>query len=360
MNRTVRTLVALVLPLVTGGLAIAQATPAPKPDDREALVARYGAAQRKYLAGDAAAKEAARAEMQAVSDAAPKDFELAVSIARWLARDELDFAGAEPFARRAVALQPRSSEAVRLLGVALIESKKFADAEQAYRSAAEQSPQDGSLHYGLGLALGRQHKFSEAHDAYAKALEREPENGLYHFAAGENLANLRDFAKAEQQFALAVKWNGHVDAMWKLGEALAKEGKDAQAERALKQAVSSGPKATRFNAALQLGVFLFERGRNLEAQQALVVATKLDPLGREAWNWLARTERALGHEDAAAKALARYQQLREKADADEDEHLLGLIRSLMDEPKKEGATPEAPKPEPKKDEPKSEPAKKDG
>ena len=297
-----------------------------KPDNA-ALFAKYSEAQRKHLAGE---RDVALAAMKEVLDADPKNAELALSIARWLAQEREDFAGGEPFARRATGLEPRSAEAANLLGACLISTGRFGESESVYRSAIARFPNDAVMHYGLGMSCGQQMKYLEARAHYAKSIELDPNCGLYHFSNGECLSNLREWELSEQQFRLAVKLNGHADALWRLGEVLVRTGKDAEAEKTLTQALTTGPKLSRFSAALQLGIFFFERARHADSAAILHQATKHRPEGRDAWLWLARAERALGHEDASERALKKYQELRTREDRIEEERLLGLIKAQLE------------------------------
>jgi tetratricopeptide (TPR) repeat protein len=327
-----------------GSIGPLQTTPAPappqdKPDD-QALLAKYQEAQAKHLAGEI---EVARTMMREVLDAEPKHFELALSIARWLARERNDYPGAVPFARRAFELEPRSVEAASLLGASLIFAGQYADAEQVYRVAVERFPADASMRHGLGIACGKQKKYLDAKAEYARAIDLDPTTGLYHFTAGENLANLGEYDAAEREFRLAVKLKGHADATWKLGEVLAKEGKDAEAEQVLLSGLNDGPKLSRWNAGVQLGAFYFERGRAGDAAAVLHKATQVRPDGRDAWMWLARAQRALGKTDAAARSLKRYQELRTKEDAEEEERLLGLIKAQLEGGKKPAGADDEPK-----------------
>jgi predicted Zn-dependent protease len=318
----------------------ARSQEAPPPDDARA---RFTEAQKRHLAGET---EAARALLKELLDADPKNFELALSIARWLCIERQDYAGAEPFARRAAELEARSAEAVNLLGSCLNSSGRAEEAETVFRAGAKRFEADGTMRFGLGMACALQLKYLEARDAYDQAIALEPRNGLYRFSSGECRANLREFEAAEKELRLAVEWKGHADARWRLGEVLARQGKEKEAEETLRAAMLEGPKLARFNAALQLGILLFEHGRAEECARLLHQATKQRPEGRDAWMWLARAERALGHEEAATRALRRYQELRASADKAEEERLLDLIKAQL----AGSGAKEPPAPPPKKDE----------
>ncbi|MBL8843830.1 MAG: tetratricopeptide repeat protein [Planctomycetes bacterium] len=300
--------------------------PAARPDNA-ALFAKWEAAQKRHLAGEL---EAARAAMAEVLAADPGNYDLAKSMARWLAEVRSDFVGAEPFVRRAAELKPEAIDTLHLLGSTLTMCGKANEAEATFRATCERVPGDAKLWFGLGVACGQQRKYLEARAAYDRALALEPENGLTLFSSGENHANLRDYAAAERAFAASAKLKGHDDALWRLGDVLARQGKDEAAEKVLRQALPHGSKLARFQAALQLGMFLVERDRSAEALPLLIQATDERPTSREAWRWLARAQRAQGKRDAAARSMARAQELRAEEDRLEEELLLGLIRAQLE------------------------------
>ncbi len=301
-------------------------SPRDAPPDTAALFAKYQEAQKKHLAGEI---DAARTLLAEIVAADPKNFDLALAIAKWLEEQRSDFIGAEPIARRAAELRPESVEAVNLFGSALTMTGKAVESEPLYAAAVIRAPAESLLWFGLAVARAQQQKHLEARPAFERAIELAPQSGLYHFSSGENLANLRELEAAEREFTLAFKLNGHADAGWRLGEILARQGKDVAAEKVLRAALNQGPKSVQWNAALQLGIFYVEHGRAQEAAGLLHQATTAKPEGRDAWMWLARAQRALGKSDAAARSIKKYQTLRASDDKTEEEYLLSLIRAQL-------------------------------
>jgi len=315
-------------------LAVARQEP-PAPDN-VALLARFQAAQKRHVAGEL---DAARAEMEAVLAADPRNLDLALSIARWLAEVRGDFVGALPFARRAQECGVAKLDALNLVGSVLTMNGQSIESEKLFAAGAARFPTEPLMWYGLGVARNQQMKYLDAKAAFAEALRLAPEDGLAHFSVGETHANLREYADAEREFALAVKLDGHDDALWRLGQMLSCEGKDQPAEQVLRQALLKGSKASRFQAALQLAMFLAERGRHEEALPLLIQATDQRPTSRDAWRWLARTQRALGKPEAAARSMKRCQELRAEEDRLEEERLLALIKVQLQGGKKGEAAP---------------------
>jgi tetratricopeptide (TPR) repeat protein len=305
-------------------LAVAQ--DAPRVPDNVALLATYQAAQKRHLAGELVP---ARAEMEAVLASDPKNLDLALTIARWLAEVRGDFVGALPFAKRAQELGLAKQDSINLVGSVLTMNGQAIESEKLFASGTARFPTEPLMWYGLGVARNQQMKYLEAKAAFGEALRLAPEDGLAHFSVGETHANLREFTDAEREFALAAKLEGHDDALWRLGETLSREGKDAPAEQILRQALQKGSKSSRFHAALQLAMFLVEHGRCEEALPLLIQATDQKPTSRDAWRWLARAQRSLGKPEAAARSMKRCQELRAEEDRAEEERLLGLIKAQL-------------------------------
>ncbi|MSR47329.1 MAG: tetratricopeptide repeat protein [Planctomycetes bacterium] len=307
--------------------AIASALPQEAPPDNALLNARWQAAQQMHVAGEVAA---ARTEMEAVLASDPRNLDLALSMTRWLVEVRSDFATALPFARRAQELGVEKQDAINLVGSVFTMNGEADQSERVFAAGCERHPSEYVMWFGLGVARAQLMRYLDAKVAFAEALKLSPDNGLVLFSTGENFANLREYAVAERAFALAVKLKGHDDAMWRLGEMLALQGKDELAEKILTQALTNGGKSPRFQAALQLGMFLVERDRAAGALPLLTQATEERPTSREAWRWLARAQRSLGKHDTAARSLKKYQELRAEEDHLEEERLLGLIKAQLE------------------------------
>jgi tetratricopeptide (TPR) repeat protein len=106
---------------------------------------------------------------------------------------------------RAVELDPRSAEALRSLGQALMAADRSAEAERPLRAAA-QMKEDPEAATALGFALARQRKHAAALDAFTQVLARDPDAPLALFGAGVALEELgkRDEAVATYRKLLAL------------------------------------------------------------------------------------------------------------------------------------------------------------
>ncbi len=281
---------------------------------------------------DKGERDAARAQIEslAANQSADPGYVMVVGTL-WLMRAE--WRSAEPHVRAALAKMPDFAPAHNALGVVLLQTSRPEEAEAVLRPAVTRFTSDasyGELVFNFAMACAMVNKRLEASDWFEKSIAFAPNAAINHFSLGENELNLRRLDRAEKEFRLAMELAPpHPDARWKLAVTIAEAGRPAEAEPLFAKAVSTGPDRSRFSAAFRYGVFLFERERAAEALPLLQSVTSGKPDDRMAWSYLARALRALGRKEEAAVAVARYRELQAKADRDENEFLLSLIRDKL-------------------------------
>jgi len=323
----VKLLVALLLALCAARPAAPQAAPAADGVDPQlaAAFARFDAA-----AGEA--REAARREIEAL--AAKRDSPNAALLvgSLWVGRRE--WKSSVPHLRRATAAMPEFAPAWNALGAALLQDSRPDEAEEVLRPAVARfasDPVHGDLLFNLAMACAMGNKRLEASEWFEKAIARAPDAAITHFSLAENELNLHRLDRAEAGFRKAMTLTpGHPDARWKLAVTLGQLDRAEEAEALFKQAIATGAPKSRVSAALQYGIFLFERGRHADALPHLEATTRAKPDDRMAWSWLARTQKALGKKEEAAASIARYRELQAQADREETDFLLGLIRDKLE------------------------------
>lgn len=304
-------------------LAPAQAGPPAQSNDAHA---RFDAACKRHQGGDVAG---ARADFQALLDGDPKNGKLALAIAAFLVQGRQDYAGGEPFARRARELLPSEPIACTMLGGALLGALRVDEAEQVYRDGFARFPDRAALAFGVGMSCAQAKRFLDAKEWFEKAIALDPRSPQFHFSHGENFANLRMYEQAEAELTKAEP--GWPDAGWKLGEVLGRQGKADQAEKVLRATLAKSKGSTRWHAAYQLGVLLFEGGRHEEAESLLRNVTETKPADQNGWLYYSRVLRARGKKDEAAAAVKKYQELAAATDRREDEQLTALIKAQLEE-----------------------------
>jgi predicted Zn-dependent protease len=99
----------------------------------------------------------------------------------------------------------------------------------------------------------------------------------------------------------------------------------------LRATLAKSKGSTRWHAAYQLGVLLFEGGRHEEAESLLRNVTETKPADQNGWLYYSRVLRARGKKDEAAAAVKKYQELAAATDRREDEQLTALIKAQLEE-----------------------------
>lgn len=130
-----------------------------------------------------------------------------------------------------------AQEAWLRTGAEAFRSKNWAVAERTFAARVSAHPEDALAHKWLGMTYAAQQKFLLAEPPFAKACQKADADSCYYW--GRTLYSLSRFEPALAAYAKAPK-NGRT----MLGMALAYEalGRDADAERAYKQALDAGDK----------------------------------------------------------------------------------------------------------------------
>jgi tetratricopeptide (TPR) repeat protein len=106
---------------------------------------------------------------------------------------------------KAVALEPRSAQAQRNLGIILLQRGQAAQALRHFDEARALGEQAGELDRRRAMALEALGRFEEAETAVAEALRRDPDLGSAHALQGGLLLRRGAVAEAEQALARAQR-----------------------------------------------------------------------------------------------------------------------------------------------------------
>jgi len=129
----------------------------------------------------------------------------------------------------------------------------------------------------LAKANARQKNHQKAIDAAKKALESDDEDTDMWAVLHASYTALGDKANAA---AAQAKLPANANALFNQAARLINEGKDAEAEAALKQAVVADAKFAQ--AFYELGMVYVRGGKNAEAREALSKYLELEPSGKDA------------------------------------------------------------------------------
>jgi tetratricopeptide (TPR) repeat protein len=119
--------------------------------------------------------------------------------------------------RRAIALQPGSSELYFRLGNVLVSAERFADAADAFASASQLKPNEPKYYESMGIAKYRLSDFVTAKECFEKAVVKDSQNGQIFFYLGNiHAIGNRDAAAAVPYYRRAVELmpdlpNGHLN-----------------------------------------------------------------------------------------------------------------------------------------------------
>ncbi len=211
---------------------------------------------------------------------------------------------AEPFYRRALALEPEQSDALHLLGVVLSQKGNQGEAETLVRRALKVQPHHTAYHNSLGRILLLQGRMEEGIAALEEALRLAPQNPEAHFNVGEALLAQNHPGQAEPRYRRALELKPtHASAAFGLGRALWAQGDQPGALTWFQLASLLEPgNAVMLN---QLGVAYMVLGHREDAQKAFDCLLQLTPENPEALANLAVLVNGAGQREAAVSYYER-------------------------------------------------------
>jgi tetratricopeptide (TPR) repeat protein len=183
---------------------------------------------------------------------------------------------------------------------------------QQLRAAAPDSP---VIYMLAGEQYDRLGQTDKAIDEFLKAEAAAPEMPMIHFALGYFYWEQHLTDKAAEQFrAEAGLKDGEVSqAKAYLGDIALSDGRDAAAERILRDSLAIDPMVR--IAQYDLGVICAQTMKPSEAIEHFESAVELDPKRADAYYQLARVYGKLGKRDRQRALLAQVKQLHETEDA---------------------------------------------
>jgi tetratricopeptide (TPR) repeat protein len=236
-----------------------------------------------------------------------------------------DFEGAQRQARKALALNPKSGDALHCLGLAFLGRAQFGEAIRYLSEAAQLKPDDDQVEVDLGSAFVVANRLEEGVRHLHKALELDPNNDGAHFTLG-----IAAFRRGDKQEAIRC-WTRTVELNPQNGEAhhdlaiaLNEQGNLAQAIAHYRKAVELQPNVALTQA--QLGVALCDTGAAQEGLAYLSNAANGDPANNAVRYLLASTLAQLRQHDQAIGHFLRILRL----DPRHTDALVGLADSYAE------------------------------
>ncbi len=190
---------------------------------------------------------------------------------------------AERNATAALEDEPRSADALHLLGVIRGVQDRHEEAERFLKKATEFEKRNNFIFFNLAKSLSAQDKDEESIRWHKKALELDPRHAMSWLNYGKSLFKLNDIGGAIAAYDKAISANGN------LAEAYTNKGICLRARQAFDQALPlhqvaiklspNSPEVWRNH-----GVALSDLNRHEEALNSYARAIELAPNHAEAWN----------------------------------------------------------------------------
>jgi Flp pilus assembly protein TadD len=218
---------------------------------------------------------------------------------------------AAEFWQRALALRENYPEVYFALAEELRRQRRYEGAAEFYERAVTQDPARLVYRVRLGGVLMLLSRFDRALEVFNETAARFPESAEAHYFTGIAARGRGDYEAAEVALRRSLRLRpASADALAQLGFVVGERGRDAEAERLLRQAVSRD--ARHFYANYDLGRLLVRGRRYVEALVVLDAAARIresDP-GVRYQMFLALSR--LGRKEEAERELTRFRKLDEE------------------------------------------------
>jgi predicted O-linked N-acetylglucosamine transferase (SPINDLY family) len=205
-----------------------------------------------------------------------------------------DLPQAQALAREALAADPRSGQAMTLLGVALFMQGKTQEALDLLNQAVAIDPADVQIHLALGGALSALGRYDEAIASLQRAAALAPHLPQVHHELGKLLATRENWVPAIKALRdAAALLPNDAQVLANLGLALLHGGQSEEAIATVRRAAALRPDLA--EAHYNLAVMFRHTDQIDEATAAIGRAIELDPGNPEYFNVLAAIQKSQGN-----------------------------------------------------------------
>jgi len=240
------------------------------------------------------------------------------------AADAGDFRSSQAMARRALDLDPKSSDAHRLVADAALALGQEAETEREYTAAILLDSSNSAAEYGLGRLAERQKKWNTAASHYRRALDLNARNVYAAIGLGRSMEEV-DKTAARIAYGRAIEIDpSSAEARNDFGVFLFRSGDLDRATSELIESVRLAPQKAPYHE--NLGRILRRQGKLRESERELSDATRLAPNETAAWAALGHLRLDLKKPDDAATAFRAALDL----DPSSEEAASGLSAALAE------------------------------
>jgi tetratricopeptide (TPR) repeat protein len=194
-----------------------------------------------------------------------------------------ELTAAEAIYRHVLVVEPQQSDAVRLLGLALLQQNRLAEAQSYLQQWVQQSPQNAEAYFYFGFVQHQLCALAEAERSYRRAISLQPqfEDALNNL--GNLLSDAQQFPEAEVCYRRVLELNpARADALINLGILCTDTARYEEAVALLTMARNSQPQSPEVH--YNLGVAYQASQRMEDASRCFEQAVLLRPDYAKAWN----------------------------------------------------------------------------
>lgn len=177
--------------------------------------------------------------------------------------------------KRAISMDPTSSQPYNLLASTYLAQKKYDEAIKTYKNSLSLDPTQASVHQNLGNIYLQQKKYNLAEKEFKEAGKLDPSDTVAPYTLGQLYVQTERYAEAETQFKKVSRMAPNdPNPYYSLGVTYNKQEKWTEAVKQLTQAVKIRPKMEA--AHFELGVAYSALGDTANAQKEVDTLTKLN------------------------------------------------------------------------------------
>jgi tetratricopeptide (TPR) repeat protein len=176
----------------------------------------------------------------------------------------------------AMRMEPQDADVHSQLGTVLVAKGMFVEALDVLSEAIRLDPNNSDAHYNLGVAMFRMGKVDEAVGYWSKTVLLKPSDTDAHYNLALVMLRRENFTKAAEHLFKVVQYKpDHAEAHHNLGLALIRQKNIEDATAHLYQAVSLDPNNGDYH--YNLAVALASQGKTDETIRHLTTAVRINP-----------------------------------------------------------------------------------
>ncbi len=139
--------------------------------------------------------------------------------------------------QKALAINPRDSEAIKGMAGAYVRMGRIQDAEDSYKRAIALKPGYWDGYNSLGFFYYNQKRYADAIKQFERVIQLTPDNAAAHSSLGGQFQNVGDYQKAEEEFKKSIALAPSYEAYANLGSLYEMQKRYAESAEMTKKAL---------------------------------------------------------------------------------------------------------------------------